>query len=101
MRGDRRLFVRRARLAAVAMPIFPAVGKFDLLAAMTFLAILAVLTAVVLPAIYSQKKARRDAAFTVLDRILPGRTARERDLADVARKAIDEYMERHKGKPDS
>jgi hypothetical protein len=64
------------------------------------LAILAVLTAVVLPAIYSKKKARRDAAFAVLDRILPGRTARERDLAGVARKAIDEYMERRKGNPD-
>jgi hypothetical protein len=81
--------------------VLSAIGKFDLLAAMTFLAILAVLTTIVLPAIYSPKKARRDAAFAVLDRILPGRAARERDLADVARKAIDEYVERHKGKADN
>lgn len=94
MRGARRPFGRYARLTAVAAPILPAVEKFDLLVAMAFLLVLAVLTAVVLPAIYSQRKARRDAALAVLDRILPGRRASERDLADVARKAIDGYIVR-------
>jgi hypothetical protein len=97
MRGNRRLFVRYVRLTAVAAPIFPAVEKFDLLVVMAFLMVLALLTAVVLPAIYSRRKARRDAALAVLDRMLPARNARERDLADVARKAIDEYIARHEG----
>jgi hypothetical protein len=79
--------------------MLPVVERFDLLAATAFLMVLAVLTAVVLPAIYSQKKARRDAALAVLDRILPGRGARERALADVAKRAIDEYLERDKGNP--
>jgi len=97
MRGNRRLFVRYARLTAMAAPMLPVVEKFDLLVAMALLMILAVLTAVVLPAIYSQRKARRDAALAVLDRILPGRGARDRDLAAVAKKAIDEYIERREG----
>jgi len=81
----------------MAAPMLPVVEKFDLLVAMALLMILAVLTAVVLPAIYSQRKARRDAALAVLDRILPGRGARDRDLAAVAKKAIDEYIERREG----
>jgi hypothetical protein len=96
MRGTRRLVGRYATLTAVAVPVLPAAEKFDLLVAMALLAALAVLTAVVLPAIYSQRKARRDAALAVLDRILPGRGASQRDLADVARKAVDEYTERRK-----
>lgn len=99
MRGNRGLWVRRATLAAVSTPILPVVERFDLFGAMAFLMVLAMLTAVVLPAIYSQKKARRDAALAVLDRILPGRGPRERVLADVARRAIDEYLERDKGSP--
>ncbi len=100
MRGNRRFFGRHAGLTAAAAPTLLAVEKFDLLVAMAFLVVLVVFTAIVLPAIYSQRKARRDAALAVLDRILPGRGASERDLTDVARKAIDEYIERHKGNPD-
>ena len=96
MRGTRRFFGRYAMLTAVAAPILPAVEKFDLLVAMAFLVVLAVLTIVVLAAIYSRRKARRDTALAVLDRILPGRGSSERDLDNVARKAIDEYIERQK-----
>ena len=97
MRGNRRLFVRYARLTAISAPILPAVEKFDLLVATALLMVLAVLTAVVLTAIYSRRKARRDAALAVLDRILPGRGATDHDLAAVAKKAIDEYIQRHEG----
>jgi len=66
---------------------------------MAFLVVVAVLIAVVCPAIWSEKNARQNAALTVLDRILPGRAANERDLSDVIRKVIDEYIERHKDDP--
>jgi len=66
---------------------------------MAFLVVLAVFIAVVCPAVWSEKEARKNAAFRVLDRILPGRSTRERDLSYVIRKAIDEYIERHKDDP--
>ncbi len=62
-----------ARRSAAVVPLgaIAAVGSHDLLILTAFAAILVlvVLVAVVIPAVWSKKKQRRDAALAVLDRI--------------------------------